>query len=141
LGIAIISVITPWVSERIFAKWFQFPKIALLAPIPAATITLLAVIARSLRRLPTRLQAGSEYGARVPFICTIGVFVLAFYGLAYSLFPYLVVDRIDVWQAASAPEALVIILVGAAVVVPCIVDYTIFSYRVFGGKVQALRYD
>jgi hypothetical protein len=48
----------------------------------------------------------------VPFGCTIGVFLLAFYGLAYSLFPYLVVDRITIWQAASAPEALKIILVG-----------------------------
>jgi cytochrome d ubiquinol oxidase subunit II len=141
LGIALISLMTPWVSERIFAKWFQFPQIALLAPIPAATLALLFVIARSLRRLPTRLQAGNEYGVKVPFMCTISVFILAFYGLAYSLFPYLVVDRIDVWQAASAPEALIIILVGAAVVVPCIVGYTIFSYRVFGGKVQALRYD
>jgi cytochrome d ubiquinol oxidase subunit II len=65
---------------------------------------------------------------------------LAFYGLAYSLFPYLVVEKITIWQAASAPEALEIILVGALVVVPTIIGYTIFSYRVFAGKTQTLTY-
>ena len=40
---------------------------------------------------------------------------LAFAGLAYSLFPYLVMDRMTLWQAAAAPESLLIMLVGAAI--------------------------
>jgi cytochrome d ubiquinol oxidase subunit II len=140
LGVVAISVMTPWVSERMFAKWFALPYVVLLAPVPLATATLFFVIWRSLRRLPTRLAQGNEYGAKVPFFCTIGVFLLAFYGLAYSLFPYLVVDRITIWQAASAPEALKIILVGALFVLPTIVGYTIFSYRVFAGKARELTY-
>jgi cytochrome bd ubiquinol oxidase subunit II len=140
-GVIAISIMTPWVSERIFAKWFSLPYIVLLAPVPLAALVLFIVIARSLKRLPVRLAQGNEYGVRVPFFCTIGIFVLAFYGLAYSLFPYLVVDRITLWQAASAPEALKIILAGAALVLPCIAGYTIYSYRVFGGKVQALTYE
>jgi len=140
LGVIAISVMTPWVSERIFAKWFSLPYVVLLAPLPLATATLFFVIWRSLRRLPTRLVQGNEYGAKVPFFCTIGVFFLAFYGLAYSLWPYLVADRITVWQAASAPESLKIILVGALFVVPTIIGYTIFSYRVFSGKARELNY-
>ena len=42
---------------------------------------------RSLRRLPVRLAQDNEYGAWVPFGCTVGVILLGFYGLAYSLFP------------------------------------------------------
>jgi cytochrome d ubiquinol oxidase subunit II len=90
--------------------------------------------------LPVRLAQGNEYGAWVPFGCTVGLYLLAFYGLAYSLFPYLVVDRIDIWQAASAPESLLIIFVGAAVVLPVIVGYTVFAYRIFWGKARALDY-
>ncbi|MBU0587976.1 MAG: cytochrome d ubiquinol oxidase subunit II [Gammaproteobacteria bacterium] len=141
LGVAIISLITPWVSPRIFDKWFTLPYVVLLIPIPAATATLFWVIGRSLRRLPLRFAQGNEYGASVPFFSAIGIFVLAFYGLSYSLFPYLVVDRITIWQAASAPESLKIILAGALVVLPAIIGYTVFSYRVFSGKARDLTYD
>ena len=140
LGVAAISVATPLVSPLIFAKWFSFPNIVLLLPIPAATAVLFAVIYRSLQRLPTRLAQGNEYGAWVPFGATVGVFLLAFYGLAYSLFPWLVIEKITIWQAATSPEALKVILIGASVVLPVIVGYTVFAYRVFWGKSVALKY-
>jgi cytochrome bd ubiquinol oxidase subunit II len=76
----------------------------------------------------------------VPFASSVGIFFLAFYGLAYSLFPYLVIGQITVWQAASAPESLRLIFAGAAVVLPVIIGYTVFSYRVFRGKARALTY-
>ena len=139
-GVAAISIATPLVSPSIFAKWFSFPNIVLLIPIPAATAVLFAVIFRSLQRLPVRLAEGNEYGAWVPFGATVGVFLLAFYGLAYSLFPWLVIDRITIWQAATAPEAMGVILVGAAVVLPMIIGYTVFAYRIFWGKSAALKY-
>jgi cytochrome d ubiquinol oxidase subunit II len=139
-GVAAVSIVTPLVSDRIFARWFALPEFVLLLPIPLATVTLLWVAQRSLGRLPVRLAQGNQYGAWVPFGCTVGLYLLAFYGLAYSLFPYLVVDRIDIWQAASAPESLLIIFVGAAVVLPVIVGYTVFAYRIFWGKARALDY-
>jgi cytochrome d ubiquinol oxidase subunit II len=140
LGIAAVSAATPLVSPRIFDKWFTLATLPLLAPIPLATATLFFVVERALRRLPLRLAQGNEYGAWVPFGASVGIFLLAFYGLAYSLFPYLVVDRITIWQAAAAPESLLIILVGALVVLPTIVGYTIYAYRVFWGKTRALSY-
>ena len=140
LGIAAISMATPLVSPTIFAKWFSFPNIVLLLPIPVATAVLFWVIFRSLQRLPLRLAQGNEYGIWVPFGATVGVFLLAFYGLAYSLFPWLVIDKITIWQAATAPAAMGVILAGAALVLPMIVGYTVFAYRVFWGKSTALKY-
>ena len=139
-GVAAISLATPLVSARIVDKWFSFPNLVLLFPIPAATVVLFLVMARSLKRLPLRLAQGNQYGAAVPFACTVGVFLLAFYGLAYSLFPWLVVDQLSLWQAASAPEALQVIFYGVVVVVPVIIGYTVFAYRVFWGKSTALQY-
>ena len=140
LGIAGVSIATPLVSTRIFDKWFSLTVLPLLLPIPLATALLFFVVERSLRRLPQRLGEGNEYGAWIPFACTVGIFFLAFYGLAYSLFPYLVIDRITIWQAAAAPESLMFILVGAAVVLPAILGYTAYAYRVFWGKTRALTY-
>jgi cytochrome d ubiquinol oxidase subunit II len=139
-GVAAISIMTPLVSPRIFEKWFSFPNLMLLLPIPLVTVALFWVMARSLARLPKRLADGNQYGAAVPFASTVGVFLLAFYGLAYSLFPWLVVDRLTIWQAASSPEALMVIFYGVVVVLPVIVGYTVFAYRVFWGKTTALQY-
>jgi cytochrome d ubiquinol oxidase subunit II len=140
LGIAGVSVATPLVSTRIFDKWFTLTVLPLLLPIPLATAVLFFVVERSLRRLPKRLADGNEYGAWIPFACTVGIFFLAFYGLAYSLFPYLVIDRITIWQAAASPDSLMFILVGTLIVLPAIVGYTIYAYRVFWGKSRALDY-
>jgi cytochrome bd ubiquinol oxidase subunit II len=139
-GVLAISVATPWVSPRIFDKWFSFPNLLMLIPIPAMTIALFFVISRSLSRLPTRVAQGNQYGAAVPFASTVGVFLLSFYGLAYSLFPWLVIDRLDIWQAASAPEALRVIFYGVVIVLPVIIGYTVFAYRVFWGKTTMLSY-
>lgn len=140
LGIAGVSIATPLVSERIFERWFSLTVLPLLMPIPVITALLFFVVERSLRRLPTRLAEGNEYGAWIPFASTVGIFVLAFYGLAYSLFPYLVMDRMTIWQAAAAPESLMFILIGTAIVLPAILGYTVYAYRVFWGKTRALTY-
>jgi len=139
-GVFAISVATPWVSQRIFDKWFSFPNLLMLLPIPAMTLGLFVVIWRSLVRLPIRLAQGNQYGAGVPFASTVGVFLLSFYGLAYSLFPWLVVDKLNIWQAASAPEALMVIFYGVVVVFPVIIAYTAYAYRVFWGKATKLHY-
>jgi len=76
----------------------------------------------------------------VPFASTVGIFLLSFYGLAYSLFPWLVIDKLNIWQAASAPEALMVIFYGVVVVLPVIIGYTVFAYRVFWGKSTQLSY-
>jgi len=66
--------------------------------------------------------------------------VLGFYGLAYSLFPWLVPLRMDLWQVAAAPDSLAFILIGVVIVLPMILGYTLFAYRVFRGKASRLDY-
>jgi cytochrome d ubiquinol oxidase subunit II len=140
MGVAAVSVATPLVSQQIFDKWFSFPNILLLAPIPVVTAGLFVLTDQVLRKLPALLAGGSDALCWLPFCATVGIFLLAFNGLAYSMFPYLVVDRITIWQAASAPESLKIILFGVAIVLPTIIGYTIYSYRVFWGKARELSY-
>lgn len=140
LGVVAISIATPWISPRIFDKWFSFPFLLMLFPIPVVTALLFGVIARSLKRLPIRIKESNQYGAAVPFACTVGIFLLSFYGLAYSLFPWLVIDTLDIWKASSSTETLMVIFYGVIVVFPVIIGYTAYSYRVFWGKSTALFY-
>lgn len=141
VGIAAVSVATPLVSERVYTKWFGIENLLVLWPIPAMTAALFFIVYRTLARLPLRLAADNHYGDWVPFAATVGIFLLAFHGLAYSLFPYLVLDRLTIWDAASAPESLMFMFVGTVIVLPVIVGYSVFSYRVFGGKATSLSYD
>jgi cytochrome d ubiquinol oxidase subunit II len=71
----------------------------------------------------------------------VGIYALAFAGLAYSLFPFLVMDHITIWEAAAHPSSLKVVLAGALVVLPFIIGYTVISYRVFRGKARETLYD
>jgi cytochrome d ubiquinol oxidase subunit II len=137
LGVAAVSLMTPLVSETIRDKWFDFPRTLALMLLPAACLALGIGVWISLRRL----ARGSMRAEWVPFAGSIAIFTLAFAGLAYSLFPYLVMDRITIWDAAAHPSALTVVLIGALVVVPLIVAYTVFAHRVFWGKARAGLYD
>jgi cytochrome d ubiquinol oxidase subunit II len=136
LGMVTVSLATPLLSPFIFNKWFSLPNFFLLLPIPVMTAFLVVILALSLRKLP---YTDDRY-CWIPFAGSIGLFLLGFHGLAYSLYPYIVPDKITMWEAASAPEALMVILIGALIVLPFIIAYTIFAYRVFWGKVKDLRY-
>ena len=135
LGMLLISVATPWVSATVRARWFVLPEFIALSAIPLMTgLALVAV--RAL--LNARVVRGPL--AWLPFGLLVLVFVLGFLGLAYSLYPYVVIDRLTIWQAASSPAALKMILIGVCISVPAIIGYTVFSYWVFRGKTGELRY-
>ncbi len=136
-GIGAISVATPLVSERLWNKWLSFPEALYLAPLPILSLMLLSILWRGLETHPR----GEGVRAWIPFISALGLFTLAYIGLAYSFYPYVVPEKLTIFEAASAPESLLIILVGAMVVVPTILAYTILAYWVFRGKTRELRYD
>ena len=137
VGIGAISVATPLVSDRIFDRWFSFPSILYLSPLPILSLALLWLLWRSFKHLP----AEDDRWAWGPFVAALGLFTLAFIGLAYSFYPYVVPERLTIYEAASAPESLFIIMIGACFVVPTILAYTALAYWVFRGKTRALRYD
>jgi len=134
IGLVLISMATPWISATVRGRWFVLPELIALSAIPLMTgVALLAV--RAL--LGTRQVLGAI--CWLPFVLLIIVFVLSFLGLAYSIYPYVVIDRLTLWQAASSAAALKVILVGVCIAVPAIAGYTVFSYRVFRGKTGELR--
>jgi cytochrome d ubiquinol oxidase subunit II len=136
-GIAAVSIATPLVSARVFDKWFAFPQFLLLSQIPAISIALVLACHFRLRQLARKI----DHREWQPFAFAVAIFLLAFAGLAYSLFPYLVIDEITIWDAASATSSLLVILWGVVITLPAILGYTVFAYRVFWGKTRELSYD
>jgi cytochrome d ubiquinol oxidase subunit II len=138
MGLALIgiSLASPLVSQTVFDRWFAMPQFIGLLPIPVACAVAFYATFHVTAR-PNVVAAG--YGW-VVFASTVLVFVLSFLGLAYSLYPYIVIDRLTAWQAASATDSLIFIFVGVAITLPVIIGYTIFMYRVFWGRASELSY-
>ncbi|WP_442580014.1 cytochrome d ubiquinol oxidase subunit II [Mesorhizobium sp. ASY16-5R] len=137
LGMAAVSLATPFASPRIFAKWFVFPELLWLSPLPILSGLLFLWLWRQTFQMPKP----NDRHALLPFLSLAAIFTLGFAGLAWSFYPFVVPEKLTIWQAASAPEALGIILVGVCFVLPVILGYSVYAYRVFGGKADDLRYD
>jgi cytochrome d ubiquinol oxidase subunit II len=125
--IAVVSVWTPLMHEEIAGRWFSWPNIALLSPVPMATAALAYALFSGVRR-------NHEL---TPFLSAVGLFALSYIGLAISIWPNVVPPDISIWEASSSPATQRFLLYGVAVVVPLILLYTAYSYYVFRGKVRA----
>jgi cytochrome d ubiquinol oxidase subunit II len=125
LFIAVVSVWTPLAHPAIEERWFRWPNLLYLSPVPLVTGAVVVALWGALgRRRET-----------APFVLSMLMFALAYLGLAISLWPYVVPRALTIWDAASPRDSQIFLLVGVAVLLPIILAYTAFSYRVFRGKV------
>jgi cytochrome d ubiquinol oxidase subunit II len=124
--ILLISIWTPLKDARISARWFSFPGSLLFAPVPVLTTLLVWT-------LWSALEKRKEV---VPFVCSIGLFFLAFTGLVISIWPFIAPPSVTLWDASNAPLAQQFLLIGTMFLLPVIVLYVVWSYWVFRGKVR-----
>jgi cytochrome d ubiquinol oxidase subunit II len=125
-AIAAVSLATPFLSIQYAARWFSWPNIILTAPVPIAVAAVTVLLLRS-------LAARQDYR---PFFLTLALFALSYAGLGISMYPYIVPQSIDIWQAAAPENSQILMLVGVAIMIPLILGYTAWSYWVFRGKVS-----
>lgn len=131
LGVILVSIATPWASETVRQKWFDFPRTLWMMTLPVASLAAGIWLWRNLS------PACADWK---PFAGAVTIYLLAFLGLAYSIFPYVVIDRLTIWDAAAHRSALQFMFWGAVIVLPLIAGYTVFAYRVFRGKAQGTLY-
>lgn len=127
IAVGVVSVWTPLASDAIASRWFSWPNIGYLAPIPV--ITLLFAL------LEWRALSG-RYRDPIPFVAAMGMFVMSYIGIAISLWPYIVPRTYTLWQAASSQDTQAFLLIGTLFLLPIIFVYTSWSYWVFRGKVR-----
>jgi cytochrome d ubiquinol oxidase subunit II len=156
LGIIAVCLVNPFVNPDVFKLWFESELIALLWSLPL--ICFFAFYWNDKLLSKSWDENGGEDEGKgegqgdeikselinhswLPFLLVTIVFLACFMALAVSFFPAIVPNKLDVWEAASSPESLKIILIGVLFVVPFILAYTIYSYWVFRGKATDLSYD
>ncbi|MCK1393424.1 cytochrome d ubiquinol oxidase subunit II [Bradyrhizobium sp. 1] len=126
-AIAMVSLATPFLSIQYAQRWFAWPNVILVAPVPIAVAAVTALLMRSLAQ---------KQDSR-PFFLSLVLFALSYAGLGISMYPYIVPQSITIWQAAAPRNSQIFMLVGFAGLVPLILGYTGWAYWVFRGKVRA----
>ncbi len=127
IAVGIVSLWTPLMNAAIAERWFSWPNIAFLAPVPLVTAMLGAF---------TWLALGGRYGDPAPFFGALGLFLMSYAGIAISLWPMIVPPVYSLGAAASSESTQAFLLIGTLVLIPIILVYTGWSYWVFRGKVR-----
>lgn len=123
---ALVSLSTPLLQERIAERWFSLPNFYYLWPVPVIT----ALTAFACWRW---LEKGRD---APPFLAAIALFMLGYLGLVISSFPYLVPPTLTIWDTAGAPSSQIFMLVGTVVLLPFVLAYIVLVYWLFRGKVR-----
>jgi cytochrome d ubiquinol oxidase subunit II len=126
LAVLVVSLWTPFAFPTIAARWFSWPNIAFLAPVPIVTAALAV----------WEWWALSRKTEIVPFAVAVLLFAMSYLGVAISLWPTIVPHNITLWEAASSPSTQAFLAVGTLFLLPVILMYTGWSYWVFRGKVR-----
>lgn len=121
---ALVSAWSAWSVPEVAARWFAFPNLALLAPVPLVTLAVIIALWRG-------IWEGAQ--ART-FLLALALFALGLIGLIVSLWPYLVPRHVTVWDGMSDPQSLAFLAVGVAVIIPIVLAYQAHAYWVFRGK-------
>ncbi len=137
LGVLLVSIATPIVSQEIADKWFVLPNAIGLLPIPLTCLLCFGGIVWLLQK-PVLIKA--NFGWLI-FAGLVIICVMAAIGLAYSIFPDIVIGQLTIFESASATSSLLFSLVGVLITLPMIIAYTIFVYRIFHGRTEGLSYD
>jgi len=124
----LVSAWLPFLDSRIMARWFEHGHFWWLAPVPLAALLNAWLLWRA------ALREGRD---AAPFVLTLSFFALGFAGLVLGIWPHIVPPTLTIWDAASPPSSQGFVLAGLVVLLPAILGYTAWSYRVFRGKVEA----
>lgn len=124
----LVSAWLPFLDSRIMARWFEGGHFWWLAPVP------LLALANAFALWRAAMDEGRD--AR-PFLLTLAFFALGFAGLVVGIWPNIVPPSLSLWDAASSTSSQLFLGVGIVFLLPAILGYTWWSYRVFRGKVEA----
>ena len=125
-----VSLATPFLLGRYWDRWFDWPQILFTSQVPLLTAITAFALFRSLKKRRPYL----------PFLLSLGLFLLGMIGLGISIWPYVVPDSVTIWDAAAPQRSQAFMLVGTIVIMPIILAYTGWAYWVFRGKVGSEGY-
>lgn len=126
LAIVVVSLWTPLMDAEIARRWFTLPNLLWLSPVPLLVALCTFFLLRSV----------TQQAQAAPFLYTLALIFLCYAGFGVSLWPHIIPPDITLQAASSPPQSQAFTLVGTLIILPVILGYTLWAYRVFHGKVR-----
>ena len=123
--VGLVSAWLPFLRSEVMSRWFHGTNFWWLSPLPL--LVLLNALAA--------WRAVHRDAEQRPFLHAIAFFLLGFVGLLIGLWPNIIPPDLDIYSAAAPPSSQGFVLVGVVLILPSVLGYTWWSYRVFRGKV------
>lgn len=125
-AVLLVSGWTPVAVPSIWTRWFAWPGVLWLAPLPVLALAAWLATWRSL--WDTRDSR--------PFLYACALVVTALIGLGVSMWPDAIPGVLPLRAAGSAPRTQAIVAGVLVCILPIILAYVGFAYWVFRGKVR-----
>ena len=125
-AMGVVSLWTPFLNPLYLDRWFGWPTAIFSFIVPALVLGCFALLFLGIRN-KRDVQ---------PFLAALGLFVLGYAGIGISFYPFIVPPSVTIWDAAAPDSSLAFLLVGALILVPIILIYTVYAYWVFRGKID-----
>jgi len=104
-------------------------------PLLAVLVTLLVALAAGLYRSSSRKSEWAPFAWMIASVMAIELAVV------YTVWPYIIPYQVTFREAASAERSQVVLLIGALLILPCVLGYSAYSYFVFRGKITPESHD
>ncbi|WP_035996237.1 cytochrome d ubiquinol oxidase subunit II [Paraburkholderia caribensis] len=122
-----LSMKTEMNTLPLVVRWFDWSVLRWLLPAPL----LIAAASCGMQRAVAVLRGF------VPFVVAVPILLLGYIGLLINLWPFSIFSGMSIWHATALPSNEVFKLVGAAMVIPILLAYTLPGYR-FAGRERDL---
>ena len=130
-GMVAVSVALGLANPAIFYKWSNTTSLMLAAPVWFLMLGCFVGIDMVLNRLNLPKYRALSW---IPFGLCLILFVCMLGGLGYSMFPYIILDNMTLWDAAASESSLRLVLAACVIAAPVMIIFNLMSYRSLFGR-------
>jgi cytochrome d ubiquinol oxidase subunit II len=130
-GMVALSIALGLANPAIFYKWSSATNLVMATPVWLLMLLCFVGIDMSLSRV---IQPRYRHLVWLPFTLCLILFCAMLSGLTYSMFPFVVLDNLTLWDAAAAQGSLQLVLASTVVALPIMVIANLMTYRGLFGR-------
>ena len=130
-GMVALSIALGLANPAIFYKWSSATNLVMATPVWLLMLLCFVGIDMSLSRV---IQPRYRHLVWLPFTLCLILFCAMLSGLTYSMFPFVVLDNLTLWDAAAVQGSLQLVLAATVVALPIMVIANLMTYRGLFGR-------
>jgi cytochrome d ubiquinol oxidase subunit II len=130
-GMVALSIALGLANPAIFYKWSSATNLVMATPVWLLMLLCFVGIDMSLSRV---IRPRYRHLVWLPFTLCLILFCAMLSGLTYSMFPFVVLDNLTLWDAAAAQGSLQLVLASTVVALPIMVIANLMTYRGLFGR-------